>query len=92
MSDERRGGIFWMMHWEKRRNFVCWSEMESLREMMHFFYDKDVFGEDFFGKCSIADGVFKEAEAVVEFDRDSRHGCVSRVGSCQECCNCDGNR
>jgi hypothetical protein len=26
-----------MMHWEKSGSFVCWSEMESLREMMYFF-------------------------------------------------------
>ncbi len=70
-----------MMHWEKRQSFVCWSEMESLREMMHFFHDRDAFREEFVSKCSGADGVSKEAEAVVEFDRDSRHGCVSRVGS-----------
>ena len=25
-----------MMHYEKRQSFVCWSEMESLREAMHF--------------------------------------------------------
>ncbi len=37
MSDERRCGIFWMMRWEKSRSFVCWPEMELLREMMHFF-------------------------------------------------------
>ncbi len=29
--------IFWMMHWVKSQSFVCWSEMELLREMMHFF-------------------------------------------------------
>ncbi len=28
--------IFWMMHWVKSQSFVCWSEMELLREMMHF--------------------------------------------------------
>ncbi len=26
-----------MMHWEKSQSFVCWSEMESLGEMMHLF-------------------------------------------------------
>ncbi len=26
-----------MMHWVKSRSFVCWSDMELLREMMHFF-------------------------------------------------------
>ncbi len=26
-----------MMYWEKSQSFVCWSEMELLREMMHFF-------------------------------------------------------
>ncbi len=57
-----------------------------------FFYDRDAFGEEFVGKCSGADGVSKEVEAMGEFDRDSRRGCVSRVGGCQECCNCVGNR
>ncbi len=57
-----------------------------------FFYDGDAFGEEFVDKCSGADGVSEEAEAVGEFDRDSRHGCVSRVGSCRECCYCVGNR
>ncbi len=57
-----------------------------------FFYNGDAFGEEFFGKCSRADGVSEEAEAVGKFDRDSRRSCVSRVGSCQECCNFVGNR
>ena len=26
-----------MMHWVKSQSFICWSEMELLREMMHFF-------------------------------------------------------
>ncbi len=46
------------------------------------FYNSDAFGEEFVGKCSGADGVSEEVEAVGEFDRESRHGCVSRVGSC----------
>ncbi len=57
-----------------------------------FFYDRGVFGEEFVGKCSGAVGVSEEAEAVGEFDRDSRRVCGSRVGSCRECCNCVGNR
>ncbi len=57
-----------------------------------FFYDGDAFGEELVGKCSGSDGVLKEAESVGEFDRDSRCSCVSRVGSCQECCYCVGNR
>ncbi len=48
-----------------------------------FLYDGDAFGEEFVGKCSRADGMSKEAEAVIEFDRDSKRGCISRVGSCQ---------
>ncbi len=50
-----------------------------------FFYDGDAFGEELVGKCSRANGVSKEAGAMGEFDRDSRRGCISRVGSCQEC-------
>jgi hypothetical protein len=57
-----------------------------------FLYDGDAFGEEFVGKCNGANGVSEEAEAVGEFDRDSKRGCVSRVGSCQKCCNCVGNR
>ncbi len=26
-----------MMHWEKSQSFICWSEMELLREMLRFF-------------------------------------------------------
>ena len=47
-----------------------------------FLYDRDAFGEELVGKCSKADGVSKEAESMGEFNRDSRCGCVSRVGSC----------
>ncbi len=65
--------------------------MESLREMIHLF-DGDAFGEEFVGKCSGADGVSEEEEAMGEFDKDSRRGYVSRVESCQECCYCVGNR
>jgi hypothetical protein len=57
-----------------------------------FFYDGDAFGEELVDKCSGANGVSEEAEAVGKFGRDSRRGCVRRVGSCQECCNCNGNR
>jgi hypothetical protein len=46
------------------------------------FYNGNAFGEEFVGKCSRANGVSEEAEAVGEFDRDSRRSCVSRVGSC----------
>ncbi len=56
-----------------------------------FFYDGDAFGKEFICKCSRANGMSEEAEAVGEFNSDSRHGCVSRVGSCQECSNCVGN-
>jgi hypothetical protein len=48
-----------------------------------FFYDRDTFGDKFVGKCSGADRVSEEAEAMGEFDRDSRRGCVGRVGSCR---------
>jgi hypothetical protein len=34
MSDESRWGSFWRRHIEKRRSFVCWSEMEFEREVM----------------------------------------------------------
>ncbi len=57
-----------------------------------FFYDGDAFGEEFVGKCSRSKRVSKEAEAAGEFNRESRRNCVSRVGSCQECCNFVGNR
>ncbi len=57
-----------------------------------FFYNGDAFGEEFVGNRSGANGVSKEDEAVGEFDRDSRRGCVSRVGSCRECCDCVGKR
>jgi hypothetical protein len=57
-----------------------------------FFYDGDAFCEEFVGEYSRADKMSKEAEAMGEFDRESWHSCVSRVGSCRECCNCGGNR
>ncbi len=57
-----------------------------------FLYDGDAFGEELIGKCRGANWVSNEAESVGEFDRDSRCNCVSRMGSCQECCYCFGNR
>ncbi len=57
-----------------------------------FLYDRDAFGEELVVKCSGTYGVSKEAESVGEFDWDSRCGCVSRMGSCRECCYCVGNR
>jgi hypothetical protein len=59
---------------------------------MNFFMTEMQLVEELVSKCSGAAGVSKEAESVGEFDRDSRCGCVSRVGNCQECCYCAGNR
>jgi hypothetical protein len=61
-----------MMHWEKSQSFVCWSEMESLREMMHFFTTEMHLVKNLLAKCSGANGVSKEAESMGEFNRDSR--------------------
>jgi hypothetical protein len=80
------------MHWVKSQSFVCWSEMELLREMMHFFLTEMHLVKNSLAKCSGTDGVSKEAESVGEFDWDSRCSYVSRIGSCIECSYCVSNR
>jgi hypothetical protein len=66
--------------------------MELLREMTHFFMTEMHLVKNLLANVAEPTGVSKEAESVGEFNWDSRCGCVSRMGSCRECCYCVGNR
>ena len=54
-----------MMHCEKRRSFVCWSEMELLRDVMHFLIVSKQVEKNFLAKDAEPTGWRRRLHPVV---------------------------
>jgi hypothetical protein len=80
-----------MMHWEKRRSCVCWSEIEMLREMMHFFTTEMHLVKNSLANVAEPMGCPRRRKPWVSLTGIA--GAVVSVGwGVVKNCNCVGNR